>query len=343
MAVYIFKRLLLAIPTLLIITFLTYCLMRAAPGDPMTIKGGGYLSSGGTPDSMGRKEGENLSDSAKIFRARYHLDRSIPVGYALWLKGILLHGDFGQSITVSMGTPVWELIIERVPPTLKLSLWSMAVIYIIAIPVGIWSAMRRGSRMEKGISVFFFILYSLPSFWLGLMVLLAAKAWFPMWPTSQLEPQNIEGMSYWQILLETSKHYVLPVFCMTYAALAGLSRYARVGLLDVIKQDYIRTARAKGCSEWRTILVHAARNGMIPIIVMMAGLLPGLVGGSIIVEYLFDINGMGLLSITAIGAKDYPLIMTLFSAEALLTLLGILMSDIALSLVDPRISYDRKT
>ncbi len=337
MHTYVIKRLLLMVPTLLVITFLSYGLMRLAPGDPVRAN---FVARGGEGAAT-LEEGKSESEAAELFRKRFHLDRNLFVGYSIWLWNIVRHGDFGVSVVVSLGTPVWDIMLRRVPPTIKLNIWSMVFIYLIAVPAGIYSAVRQGTLLDRGMTTLFFVLYSLPSFWVGLLLLIAAKTWFPLWPTSGLSPQFHLGDSYGSILLETAKHYVLPVFCLSFGALAGLSRYTRVGLLEVVRQDYIRTARAKGCGEFRVILKHAVRNGLIPIVVLVAGLIPGLVGGSIIIEYLFGIEGMGDLSIVALSSRDYPVLMTLFAASAVLTLIGILVSDIMLAIVDPRISYDR--
>lgn len=338
MRTYIIHRLLLLPPTLLVITLLSYALMKAAPGDPTRAN---FIARTGD-DSATREEGKSESKSAELFRKRFHLDEPFVVGYAYWLWNIVRHGDFGVSITVSLGTRVSELLRHRIPPTLKLNLWSLVFIYLIAVPAGIYSAVRRGTLLDRGMTTLFFVLYSLPSFWVGLLLLIAVSRWNPAWPTSGLDAEAALGAPYGSILLETAKHYVLPVFCLSYAGFAGLSRYTRSGLLEVVRQDYIRTARAKGCGEARVILKHALRNGVIPVVVLMAGLIPGLVGGSIIIEYLFGIDGMGDLSIVALSSRDYPVLMTLFAVSAVLTLLGILASDIMLALVDPRISYDRK-
>ncbi|MFH0911886.1 MAG: ABC transporter permease [Planctomycetota bacterium] len=337
MRTYILKRLLWLVPTLLVITFVSYVMMRIAPGDPVRAR---YLGQGAESSTF--REGQGRSNAAELFRKRFHLDRPIHVGYALWLEGILTKGDFGESITLNLGTPVWELIRARLPVTLKLNLWAMILIYLVAVPAGIYSAVRRGSLLDRTSSFVFFVLYSLPSFWVGLMLLIAVSRWLPSWPTSGLAPRVSAGLSYWAILRETGKHYVLPVACLSYGGLAALSRYARVGLLEVVRQDYIRTARAKGCGEARVVLKHALRNGLIPLVVLMAGILPGMIGGSIIIEYLFDIEGMGDLSLTALSSRDYPVLMTLFAFSALLTLLGVLLSDILLVLVDPRVSFEAR-
>jgi peptide/nickel transport system permease protein len=335
---YMLKRLLWILPTLLVITFVSYGMMRLAPGDPVQAQ---FIGSG-IEEAAVIEEGKGESDSAKIFRKAFYLDRPIHIGYVLWLKGILLEGDFGQSVTINLGTPVLELLRDRVPVTLKLNLWALAISFLLAIPIGVHSAVRRGSLLDRSSTVTLFVLYSLPSFWVGLLLLMAASSWLPAWPTRGLSPPSRLDASLWGLWLETAKHYVLPVFCLTYAGLASLSRYARVGLLEVLRQDYIRTARAKGCSEWTVIFRHALRNGVIPLIVIFAGLLPGLIGGSVIIEYLFGIEGMGSLGIAAISSRDYPVIMTILAVSSILTLMGILLSDLSLALVDPRISYDRR-
>ncbi len=335
---YIIKRILLLIPTFLIITFITYAMMRVAPGDPIKAN---YLS-GNSEQSSTIDETSGESESAKLFRKRFYLDRPIYEGYSRWLWAIVRHGDFGISLTVNLGTPVIELLKQRVPATFKLNLISTAIIFLVAVPFGIYSAVKRGNVIDRTTTTVFFFLYSLPTFWIGLLILILASKYLPTWPTSGLTAHTKGFVPYWEQCWLTAKHYVIPVLCLSYGGFAGLSRYARVGLLDVIQQDYIRTARAKGCSEYRVILKHAVRNGLIPIIVILAGIIPGMIGGSVIIEYLFGIKGMGDLALTAVSSRDYPIIMTTMGISALLTLIGLFLSDLALALCDPRISYGKK-
>ena len=342
MFAYIIKRLLLMIPTLIIITFLTYMMMRIAPGDPVRAN----MLAGGATETM--REGE--SEAARQFKRHYGLDKPWYVGYWQLLTGNpqipgskgVLRGDFGISLTVQLGMPVTALIKQRLPATIKINLWALVVIYLIAIPSGIYSAIRRGSILDRVSSTFFFILYSLPSFWVGLLLIILASKYFPGWPTQRLSADSPLTASYWQELWRTAQHYVFPVICLSYGSFAFLSRYSRTAMLDVIRQDYIRTARAKGLSEPVVILKHVLRNGLIPLVTMFAGLLPGLVAGSVAVEYIVRIPGMGMLGLEASSSRDYPLLMTIFGMSALLTVLGILMSDIAYCLVDPRISLDKQ-
>lgn len=336
---YIIKRLCFMMITLLAITMASYAMMRLAPGDPVRSQ----LVGAGADQGV-RSQDKDRSRIEEMLRRKYHLDKPIVVGYVYWLKGVVTRFDFGTSIVYDRGAPVTRIILERIPVTLKLNLWSLLLVYLLAVPIGIYSAIRRNHWSERLLSLGLFLLYSLPSFWVGLLLLLffASDLFLDIFPVTGLEPPAAAtwGRSTWDILLLRARHYVLPVVCLSYGSLAGLSRYARVGLLEVISQDYIRTARAKGVSEARVILVHALRNGMIPLITLFAGLLPGLVAGSVIVEYIFSIEGMGSLAIQALGSRDYPLMMAIFTMGSFLTLVGILLSDLCYAVVDPRIHYE---
>ena len=335
---YIIKRLCFMLVTLLAITLASYVMMRLAPGDPIRAQ-----LMGGEGQGL-RTQDKDRSRIEEMLRHKYFLDKPIVVGYAHWLKGVVSRGDFGTSIVYDRGAPVTRIILERLPVTLKLNFWSLLLVYALAVPLGIYAAVRRNHWTERLLSLGLFLLYSLPSFWVGLLLLLffSSDLFFNIFPVTGLEPPVAAtwGRSYWEILGLKAWHYVLPVTCLSYGSLAGLSRYARVGLLEVLSQDYIRTARAKGVSEARVILVHALRNGMMPLITLFAGLLPGLVAGSVIVEYIFSIEGMGSLALQALGSRDYPLMMAIFTMGSFLTLLGILFSDLCYAFVDPRIHYE---
>jgi peptide/nickel transport system permease protein len=335
---YILKRLLFMVITLVVITVVSYTMMRLAPGDPIRSQQIGNANAG--VQNASRKE----SLGEKILREKYHLDRNPIVGYGYWIWGIVTRFDWGDSLVVNRGAPVLGIIAEHLPPTLKLEFFSIILVYACAIPIGIYSAVRRNTWSERGATVLLFVLYSLPTFWVGLLMLVffCGDRFLNIFPVAGLSPDSYLtwGMSYWRILGETARHYVLPVVCLSYASLAGLSRFARVGILEIVSQDYIRTARAKGLPEWKVILKHVFRNSLLPLVTLFAGLLPGLIGGSIIVEYIFSINGMGSLSILALSSRDYTLMMALFTIGAVLTLLGILISDLLYAVVDPRITYE---
>ena len=266
--------------------------------------------------------------------------------------GNLLPFDFSPSFRFrapDLGTsmryrrPVMEVIGEHWRYSVGLSIVSLLLAYIISVPIGVWGAVKRGHAVaDRGVGVVLFILYSLPVFFGATLLqtwLTPARGldWFPVSGFDDgrsLERTALEHL--WVI----TKHMVLPVICLTYPSLAALSRYARSGLLEVIRADYIRTARAKGIPEWMVIVRHAVRNGMIPIITLLGSTLPAVIGGSIVIEYIFAIEGMGALMLQSIGQRDYNVIMGVLLLSSVLTLIGILLSDIAYALVDPRISFD---
>ena len=253
--------------------------------------------------------------------------------------------DFGKSFKDDR--EVLEVLAEKIPVSLELSLLSIFFAYMIAIPLGIHSSVTQGTLQDQVITTILFILYSLPSFWVAIMLLLLVSeggrgiGLFPvrgLWP--ELGPGQTRGD--FTVLLQHLRHLALPVFCLTYASFAYISRQMRAGMLDVIRQDFIRTARAKGLPERVVIFKHALRNSLIPIITIVAVILPSLVGGSVIIESIFNVDGIGKLSFTAILTRDYPIIMAIFTLSAFLTLIGILISDILYAVVDPQISFEGK-
>jgi peptide/nickel transport system permease protein len=250
----------------------------------------------------------------------------------------LLRGDLGQSHQFKR--PVLDLIIERLPVTITLSVLSILIAYLLALPLGIFSAYRANTLADRAISIVLFLLYSLPSFFIGTVLLkgLTSGDW-AFFPTSGFADPEASGWNTWDRLKDTLWHITLPLVTLTYGGLAGLSRYARTGMLDVLRADYVRTARAKGLGEGATVLRHAARNGMMPVVTLLAGLLPALVGGSVVVEYIFNLNGMGLLTIQAINNRDYNIVVGETLIVAVLTQFGILLSDILYAVMDPRISF----
>ncbi len=267
--------------------------------------------------------------------------------FGVWMRQILSL-DFGQSYKHRRS--VNQLILEKLPITMILSVLSIFFSYLIAIPLGILSAIKKHSPGDKLVTVLLFLLYSLPSFWVGQMLLMTLTGgptpwpgveWPDFFPTRGL---NSEGLD-WQSggmrdIADLLWHLVLPTICLTYGSLAFLSRQMRSAMLEAINEDYIRTARAKGLSARSVIFKHAVRNSLIPIITISAGLLPELIAGSIVIESIFTIPGMGLLSFEAILNRDYPVINAILFFSAALTLLGILLADLCYALVDPRISYD---
>jgi len=338
MTEYIIKRLILAFFTLLTILLVSYVLLRLAPGDPTRSSMFGSDSAGSALDAS--KGGINHENP---MREKLNLDKPILVGFALWLKDVA-HGDFGVSASVDPGRPVTALILERLPVTVSLNVWAILITYLLAIPLGVYAAVYSDSWFDHASAFVLFLLYSLPVMWVALLLqtMLCDGGKWPVFPLKGLMPDNPDALNTWQLQWEILRHYMLPVLCLAYGGFAALSRYARNGMLEVIHSDYIRTARAKGEPETAVIWRHAFRNALITLITLFGGLLPSLVAGSVLVEYIFNIPGMGSLSLLALSSRDYPLQMALFAFAGMLTLGGIFTSDMLYLAADPRIKLSAK-
>jgi peptide/nickel transport system permease protein len=331
---YLVKRLLLIVPTLLGISIVSFIIIHLAPGDPAELR----------MDEGARGIG-NQALAEQIIqetRALYGLDQPLHVQYWRWLIRILTL-DFGESLRDHR--PVIEKLKERVPVSVMLSGISLLLAYLISIPLGIYSATHQYSIGDRTTTVALFMLYSLPNFWLATMaiVYMGGGDFWNVFPVYGLHSPGAANWTFLQRLQDQVWHLVLPITCMTYYTLAALSRYMRASMLETIRQDYIRTARAKGLSERLVIYRHALRNSLIPIVTLMADLLPALIGGSVVIETIFSIPGMGQLSFEAVLTRDYPLIMAIFTFSALLTLIGILLADFLYTIVDPRIAHETKS
>lgn len=256
-------------------------------------------------------------------------------------KGLLLHGDFGTSYVTRQ--PISDVIYSKIGWSLFFSMLSVVLAYVVSIPIGVKAASKRGSRFDKSSSIVLFMLYSMPSFWLATLLLMTfantdVLAWLP---ASGVKPAlgYPDGASFWEMVKISFPYIILPAICYTYSSFAFLSRTMRVAMLDVVNQDYIRTARAKGLSENKVIWKHGFRNALLPIITVFANVFPAAIGGSVIIESIFTIPGMGSEAIYAIHNNNYPMIIAILTITGFLTLLGYLISDILYAIVDPRISY----
>ena len=261
--------------------------------------------------------------------------------YPRWLVNMMTL-DFGNSIKDNR--PVLDHIKESVPVSLIFTFTSFVLAYLIAIPLGIYSATHQYTTGDKVTTVILFVLYSLPNFWVATMaiVFFGGGDFLNIFPVSGLHSVGYEEMGAWDRFVDLLHHIALPLIIWTYGSFSALSRYMRGSMLEVIRQDYIRTARAKGLSERVVTYKHALRNSLIPIITMLANLLPLAISGSIIIESIFSIPGMGQLSFNAVLFRDYPIIMAVTTISAMLTLLGILLSDLLYAVVDPRITFEGK-
>ncbi len=319
---YIVRRLLFMIPLLLGITIITFVVVHLSPGGPAD------MLTGLSP---------KVSAEAKArLHSLYGLDKPLHVQYWLWLSR-LVRFDFGRSF--KDGRLVIIKILERLPATLLLNVLSLLLIFFIALPIGIISAVRQDSFFDKGMTVFVFLGFSVPAFWLALLLMVLFGVVLGWLPISGMHSVNFPYFSFWGKLWDIIKHLILPVFVSAFGGLAYLSRYSRTSMLEVLRQDYIRTARAKGLSEKKVIYRHALRNALIPIVTLLGLSLPALIGGGFIFETIFAWPGMGRLGYQAIMARDYPVIMGVGVIAALLTLLGNLIADITYAFIDPRIRY----
>jgi peptide/nickel transport system permease protein len=326
---YLIRRLLLAACTLVMVTFVVYGLIRLMPGDPTLVM----------LESVGPDKKPSTADIERM-REAFGLNDPWYVAYFEWL-GRVATGDLGVSL--SRNSAVSTIIAERVGPTLMLSLSSLAITYLLAVPMGLYATARGGRWDERLMSVLLYMLYSLPSFVaaLFLQVVFAIRLRgtpFEL-PLFGMTSDGFESMTWWGQVVDLARHSALPIACYTYASLAYYSRFIRANMQEVIRQDYIRTACAKGVGPWTVLTKHAFRNTMIPLVTMMGLTLPALLSGAIILEQIFSWPGMGSLFFEAIRERDYPTLMGLVLLFSVLTLLGQLLADVLYAWVDPRVSY----
>ncbi len=319
---YLIKRLIYAIPIVIGITVITFAVMYFTPGKPT--------------DAMTDFNTKITAESKERLYKLYGLDKPLHEQYWNWLKRVAVL-DFGNSF--KDGRPASQKIIERLPATILLNVLSIILMIIIAVPIGIYSAVKKYSIFDRVLTVIVFICFSVPAFWAALMLMIVFGLWLGWLPISGLVSFNFADLSFFGKIWDLGKHLILPVFVSTLGSFAALSRYLRSGMLDVLKQDYIKTAYAKGLTKKQVIFDHALKNALLPLITIVGLSIPGLIGGSFIIETIFSYPGMGRLGYEAIMARDYPVIMGIGVISAFLTLLGNIIADIMYSAADPRIRY----
>ena len=321
MWLYILKRLGLMVPMLLGITLISFMVIHLAPG---------------TPTDMQTTMNPKASlEAQKRLRELYGLDQPLRVQYTDWLSR-LTRLDFGRSFSPDR-RPVWDKIKERIGITLGLNLMSLIIILVVSIPIGVIAAYRAHSWFDQATTLFVFFGFAMPTFWLALLLIMFFGVYLDWLPISGLTSMNFGQLSFWRKVQDLGAHVTLPVLVAAFGGLAGMSRYMRANMLEVIRQDYITTARAKGLPERVVIFKHALRNALLPVITILGLSVPGLIGGSVIFESIFAIPGMGQLFYGAVMARDYPLVMGELVIGAVLTLVGNMLADVGYALVDPRI------
>ena len=308
------------VPLLVGITIITFIVIHLAPGSPVEVA-----------TQMNPKASAEARENLKKL---YGLDKPLYVQYANWV-GRLARLDFGNSY--SDGRPVLHKIVERLPVTIKINLLEMFGAFFIAVPLGIMSAVKRNSLSDKATTVIVFLGFSIPSFWLALLLMILFGVDLGWLPISGLKTIGSDQWGFWARSFDQFKHLILIVSLGIFGSLAGYSRYMRSSMLEVVRQDYIRTARAKGLPENAVIYKHALRNALMPVITIVGLSIPMLISGSVILETVFGIPGMGQLFWASVTARDYPLVMGNLVIGAVLTLLGNMLADFAYAIVDPRI------
>jgi peptide/nickel transport system permease protein len=321
MILYIGKRLFFMIPLLFGITIICFGVMHLAPGSPT--------------DMQTQMNPRASVEAQERLRAMYDLDKPVYQQYWIWLQKVVVF-DLGTSFS-SDRRPVTEKIRERIPITVLLNVLSLILILMVAIPIGVLSAVHQNSLFDRLTSVFVFVGFAVPTFWLALLLMIFFGIHLAWLPISGLRSLNYEYMPPWTAFWDLVKHLVLPVFLSAFGGLAGFSRFMRANMLEVIRQDYITTARAKGLSERVVIYKHALRNALLPVITILGLSVPGFIGGSVIFETIFAIPGMGQLFYMAVMSRDYPVVMGILYIGAILTLFGNLVADISYAMADPRI------
>jgi len=313
---FILRRLVYAIPTLIGISIITFVIVRMSPGDPIR------LFTFGQRDITGE-------DIARL-RHAYGLDKPIPLQYVDWLIA-MLQLNFGQSFIYHQDA--FQLLLTRVPATLQLAVVALGIQLLIGVPLGVIAALKRGTWADGVIRVFGVVGHAVPAFWLGLVLIIVFAVQLRWLPSQGL---LTVGKDVWD-LPDRLRHILLPAFVLSLTGIANYSRILRTETLDVLSQDFVRTAHAKGLHERTVVFVHALRNALIPVVTALGGILAALVGGALVVEQVFSWPGVGQFTFQAAIAKDYPIVQAATMFVSVLLVVSYLLRDIAYAIVDPRI------
>ena len=327
MGAYALRRVIGAIPLLLGIATIIFFVLNLAPGDPAAM----YFNPNIPPEVI------------EQMRRNLGLDQPLYIQYFSWLKAFFV-GDWGHSFAQSR--PVADVLMDALPNTLILTGISLVLVFVIGIISGVYQGVRQHSFGDRSLSVIALFFYSMPSFWLGLMLMLLFSLKAHQWglpfalPATGITSVDYEFMSAGERIVDRMAHLVLPVTTLTLVLAAGIARYTRGQMLEVIRQDYIRTARAKGLPERTVIIKHALRNSLLPVITLLGLYLPFLFSGAVFVEVIFSWPGMGRVIVDAIFQRDYPVVMATSFIFAVMVVVGNLVADLLYAIADPRIGYD---
>ncbi len=348
---YVLRRLLQAIPTLLGVSIISFVLVNSTPGDPILI----------------RTFDPNITqETREILRQQLGLDQSLPLQYIRWFTGYMIRpgnvvADFqtdkvscrylpflGQTVcdtgggivrgnlgtSISTKQPVWDRMVERMPATLELGVASLFLTLLLGVPLGVLSAVKQGSWFDNAVRFLAVVGNAVPAFWLGIMLIFLFGVYLGVLPTGGRQTLTLENEF---DVVDRLRHLILPAFILAFGGIAGISRFMRTETLEVIRTDYIRTARAKGLPGSRVWFVHALRNALIPLMTILGPAITGVLTGAVITETIFAWPGMGRLTFSAAVQRDYPMVLGAVMFFSLLTILGNLLSDILYGVVDPRV------
>jgi microcin C transport system permease protein len=340
---YLLRRVLLMFPTLFGITLVTFAVVNLAPGGPVeqklqSLRFGGGPRSAAASAVTARGQAAVSSETLEALRAQYGFDRPVHVRYWNWLKRVA-RLDFGDSWLY--GQPAIDVIASRFPVSIQFGVASLILTYSISISLGLLMAWQVGRSFDRAAGLALIVAASLPIFTLAILLLLflAGGSFLDIFPVGYLHSDNYESLGTWGKIADRAHHFVLPLLCYTIGSFTGLALLSRNSVLEQIRSDYIRTARAKGVDERGIYLRHALRNALIPIVTGIGGILSFFLTGSLLVESTFQLNGIGLLGFQSLLQRDYNVIMALIFISSALMLVGNLLGDIVYVLVDPRIDF----
>jgi len=345
MGIYILRRLLIMIPTLLGVTLIVFLIINLAPGSPIEQKiqqlkfgGMGSNASGVSGSASSSKDNAVSQEVIDALKKQYGFDKPIHVRYIIWLKN-LVKLDFGESFTYE--EPVMDVISSKFPVSLQFGIASLFLSYLVCIVLGVWKAVADGTKFDVLSSIILFAMYSIPGFMLAIVLIqfLAGGNYLELFPIGGLTSDAYEGLTLVQKIWDRFHHFILPLTCYMIGSFTVLTMLMKNSLLDEIKKDYIRTARAKGLPEKMVYLKHGLRNALIPIVTGIGGFLSIFFAGSLLLEVIFQLDGIGLMSFQAVLERDYNVIMGSIFIQSVLMLVGNLISDLAYVIVDPRIDF----